>query len=369
MPIQRTEDVHRQIKEDYLSGMRLIDLSKKYNKPTPNIIELLKKYDVFIPLLKRWNESEIQYLKSNYSTKEWGELLEHLGRWTKSEITHKAYDLKLKKSNHFWSAQDISILKNGYKNNISNSDISKALNYKFSSESIHTKAYKLGITKREKWNDNEIKILLENYEVLPMDSVVRLLPNRNIDTIKAKANSLGLVSYFYKDRQWIDSEDNYIKSHWETMGDREISSNIGRTFRSVKWRREKLGLIRVVEPGTYDYLYEYIRKRNRDWKKRSAINCHFKCAISGKKFDDIHHLYGANLIIEEALANLDLSMKNVVDYSEDELQLILSEFLRIQDLYPLGICLTHQIHKSFHDIYGYGNNTPDQFEEFLKKYN
>ena len=38
-------------------------------------------------------------------------------------------------------------------------------------------------------------------------------------------------------------------------------------------------------------------------------------------------------------------------------------------LYPLGLCLSKEIHKDFHDNYGYGNNTPEQFEKYLKENN
>ena len=48
---------------------------------------------------------------------------------------------------------------------------------------------------------------------------------------------------------------------------------------------------------------------------------------------------------------------------------ILSTFRKIQSNYPLGVCLTKEIHKKFHEVYGYGNNTEEQWNDFVKNYN
>lgn len=53
------------------------------------------------------------------------------------------------------------------------------------------------------------------------------------------------------------------------------------------------------------------------------------------------------------------------NYTDTELRNILKEFRRIQDTYPLGLCLREDIHKMFHNIYGYGNNTETQWNQFI----
>ena len=55
------------------------------------------------------------------------------------------------------------------------------------------------------------------------------------------------------------------------------------------------------------------------------------------------------------------------DYSLAKRDLLLHTFFEIQDKYPLGKCLSHEIHKQFHKIYGYGNNTIEQWEHFVSQ--
>ena len=94
----------------------------------------------------------------------------------------------------------------------------------------------------------------------------------------------------------------------------------------------------------------------------------YKCALTGEAFDDIHHLYAKNLIIQATLDKLELP--NTFDInacSTEEQQAFLNAFWVEQAKYPDGVCLSHKMHMLFHNKYGYGDNTPEQFYEFVKQ--
>lgn len=106
----------------------------------------------------------------------------------------------------------------------------------------------------------------------------------------------------------------------------------------------------------------------KEWKIASIRNCNYKCIITGDSFDDVHHLYGFNLILDEAIKNLGFNNKNILgDCNNEELILIINEVKELHNKYPLGVCLSRKIHTLFHSIYGFKNNTPEQFYEFKAK--
>jgi hypothetical protein len=111
------------------------------------------------------------------------------------------------------------------------------------------------------------------------------------------------------------------------------------------------------------------RSRIEKWNKESLEFYNYVCAISGKDYDlDVHHLYGFNMIFDESVYNCNFSIgKEMKEYSEQEIDFLMEEIERLHKNREIGICLHRPIHVLFHNFYGRGNNTPDQFYEFVER--
>ena len=133
------------------------------------------------------------------------------------------------------------------------------------------------------------------------------------------------------------------------------------------YHERKCGDTNYSWKGGITPLINYTRTHILQWKKDSMQSCGYKCAITGEKFDVIHHLYSFNQIFQETMDTLKLPINREVSlYSDNELNDIIKLCVELHYKYGLGICLTSGIHKEFHKIYGMGNNNPQQFEEFKK---
>ena len=113
----------------------------------------------------------------------------------------------------------------------------------------------------------------------------------------------------------------------------------------------------------------WLRNQLDEWKQESMKFYNYTCVLTGKNFDEIHHLTSFKTIIYETLDELGFEVaKTLEEYTSDELELLRETIINNNSKYGYGVCLTKEVHKLFHDTYGYGDNTPEQFEEFRKRY-
>lgn len=121
--------------------------------------------------------------------------------------------------------------------------------------------------------------------------------------------------------------------------------------------------------GGFSELNSILRDSISEWKKNSMIASNYKCVVTNKRFDVVHHLYGFDKIFDEIFENLNIEKRRFInEYEDTELMLIKNECVRLHNVYGVGVCLTGNIHSLFHKIYGYGENNVEQFNEFKEDY-
>lgn len=268
-----------------------------------------------------------------------------------------------------WSDDEIDILINNY-GKISYKDIRTLLGNNRSVKEISRKAIGLNLTSSREWSNEEINILKENYSNVPFNDVMAMLPRRTKSSILGQARKLNLKSFYYSSRKYTEEENLYLKENYLKNTNEELAQHLGRSEGAISQHLLQLQLYRPIEKKGYDTIAEYIRAKLIPWKNQVRADNNYTCAITGCRSNIIvHHIRGLNLILNEAIDKINFPIyKNISDYSEKQINELFNEFFELQEQYHSYICITENIHKQFHGIYGYGNNTEEQWSEFVNKY-
>lgn len=352
---------------DYQNGLRPFELAKKYQRNSASIIGKLKEIGIYNNSNYRFTDEDIEFLKIYYPLGDWDLIEKRFTNTNRQSIHTKMYKLGISADKYFneknWTKAELQILKENYVYG----DIEKLLKLlpNRTYKSITTKARRIGLSTRTCWTNKEDSIIKHFYHLKTVDEMMELLPNRTHTSIIEHARQLNLVSIC----KYTKEETQYIINNWHQMSDEEIAIVLNKPYKGIKAKRLSLGLLKIKEESSYNSLSEYVRRNNLDWKEKSMINCKYKCVLTGNRFNDIHHIYGLNLILNETLDELNIDVKPTMDdYTEEELDDILDIFRIKQSEYPLGVCLCKEVHILFHNKYGYGNNTEEQWEEFVNDF-
>lgn len=109
------------------------------------------------------------------------------------------------------------------------------------------------------------------------------------------------------------------------------------------------------------------------WRKDTYERENYKCQLTGKEVhggnSDVHHLKGFNVIVKDAHDLYSIEIKpQVKNYTEDELKKIEDYVTSCHTDTTNSVLLCKEVHELFHSLYGKGDNTPQQYEEFKQRY-
>lgn len=268
-----------------------------------------------------------------------------------------------------WNDNEIDILMNNY-GKISYKDIRTLLNNNRSVKEISRKAVELNLTSSREWSNDEIDILKENYSNISFDEVMAMLPKRTKSSILGQARKLNLKSFYYSNRTYTEEENLYLKENYLKYTNEELASYLNRGVKAIAQHLWSLKLYRPIDKKGYDTIAEYIRKKLIPWKNKIKEANNYTCKITGCRSNIVvHHIRGFNLILDEAIDKINFPIySDIKEYSEEQIDELFQVFFDLQEKYHSYICISENVHKQFHNIYGYGDNTEEQWNEFLNKY-
>lgn len=116
-------------------------------------------------------------------------------------------------------------------------------------------------------------------------------------------------------------------------------------------------------------LYQELRSETRDWFMATNKIFDWKCALTGEKFDNVHHLVEFKDILTEVLEIYELDRrKSIGDYSEEEQMWIKDGIKQLHKKYGYGVSLCEPVHTLFHKLYSYNNCNKFDFLEFTNRF-
>jgi hypothetical protein len=138
-----------------------------------------------------------------------------------------------------WEEQEISIIRESYEL-CGPKRLKELLPYR-TYKSIECMANRLGLSKPDRaWSESELLLLKERYPVSTPREIQALLPQRTNQTITHMANKLGILR---EDYRWSDEEDAVLRKCYNNMVVKEIMKLLpNRTSDGIKLRARKLGL-------------------------------------------------------------------------------------------------------------------------------
>jgi hypothetical protein len=297
-----------------------------------------------------WKDEDVEYLKSVWEdrkvpTKEICSVLKR----DRVNISAKARSIGLSRPHHsIFSKEEIETLKENYPNMSAKDLKDKFFNDK-TEEQIINAGWNHKLKKTDEYlSKKQIEVGIENLKNVP-DShgenspkwVERdFMPCDNCGTIlkRTKAKT--------KNKNFCDRK---------CLSEYQILSSIGSL--NPNWN------------GGYSTVKQYGRLCIKQWKIDSMKACDYKCVITGNKFVDIHHVYPYHEIFLETISELGFEdLGNITLYNDEQIILFRNKIIENHKKYPLGVCLSREVHEEFHNKYGRVGCTMEDWNEFVSNY-
>jgi len=319
-----------------------------------------------------FTEEDDRWIVENYVVTPWYKVIIRFEGYDEIQITNRAKFLGIRRKFVKFTDEERDIIQKNYTKCSTIRELILKYNLDRTESSILTIIQKLNVKKRLSWTLEEKNVIRLNYHKMKRIELLKLLPNRNIRQLNLQLQKMGLIGNG-PGYQYTEKDYSFIRENYEKMTDVEIGEVLHREPQSIKEVRRKLKLYRQDpdDDTNYHNLSRFLDKYSNQWREKSIEMCENKCFLTGAKFDDVHHLFSRNLIIASTLRDLGLKEIDIEDVNKKNGSFknqIINAYRKQERMHPYGICLSKDIHIKFHSLYGFGNNTPQQFIEFVTNF-
>jgi hypothetical protein len=181
------------------------------------------------------------------------------------------------------------------------------------------------------------------------------------------------------EEQWQDEDFKKMRSEkmkeqmgklWQDEDFKKMRSEKAKEQMKEQWQDEEMKW-KLHYKGGITPITKHLRNLNSQWFEDCKQKANYTCQLTGQVGGQLHthHLKAFSTIILEAHNLHNIQIKDQVkDYTQEELKLLEEYVGSWHKDNNNAVVLSEDAHRLFHSLYGKGNNTPEQFEEFKERY-
>ena len=179
----------------------------------------------------------------------------------------------------------------------------------------------------------------------------------------------------WKDEAFRNMQSNKLsernKEKWKDEEYRNMQSNKMREMVKELWKDEEMKW-KMHYKGGITPISEYLRHLPivKQWLDDCKKQANYTCELTGKVGGELntHHLKAFNTIILEAHELNNIEIHEIIgEYTQEELHKLEEYVVSYHQDNSNAVVLCKEMHDLFHKMYGYGNNTKEQYIEFKER--
>ena len=170
----------------------------------------------------------------------------------------------------------------------------------------------------------------------------------------------------YKNGKSSDRMRKLNKEMWQDEEFRQMQSDKTKEQWKDEEMKWKLGYKGGITP-----ISKHLRNLNEQWFNYCKQQANYTCELTGKVGRNLHthHLKAFSTIVLEAHKLHNIQIHEIIgEYTKEELHKLEEYVASWHKDSSNAVVLSEEVHDLFHSLYGKGNNTKEQFEEFKERY-